>query len=396
MTRFFMTVFWMATVVGTMFAIHGYLWLRLVRDTELPRWLSTGITVALVFLAVSLPLSTLIWRLLSSWGFYRAPQAFVVVSFWWIGLMFYLLVFVASFDVLQFVLERAHVLFHYDVDLSKRVFLSRTVATLAIFSAGATSVMAMRQAMAGPVVESLRVKIKRWPQKLVGFRMVQLSDLHIGPTVDAAYVQRVVDEVVALQPDLIAITGDLVDGSVDELMSRVALLKQLKAPHGVFFVTGNHEYYSGADVWCRALSQLGMRVLRNAHVSIGEGEAAFVLAGVEDASARHTPGHGSDLSKALAGRNPSHPVVLLAHQPKTIYQAAKLGVDLQLSGHTHAGQLWPFTYIVRMVQPYVQGLSRHSETTQIYVNRGTGYWGPPMRLPDRSEITLLEFEIDVA
>jgi len=206
----------------------------------------------------------------------------------------------------------------------------------------------------------------------------------------------VVNEVIALQPDLIAITGDLVDGNVDELIERVNLLKQLKAPHGVFFVTGNHEYYSGADAWCQALSQMGIRVLRNERVTIGEGQDIFDLAGIDDASASHFPGHSSDLAKALAARDVNRPVVLLAHQPKAIFEASKLGVDLQLSGHTHAGQLWPFTYIVRLVQPYVQGLSRHSERTQIYVNRGTGYWGPPMRLPDRSEITLLEFERDAA
>jgi len=177
MTRILMTVVWVSMLVGTMFGIHGYIWLRLVRDTELPGWLSTGITGALAVLAVSLPLSTVIWRLMSSWGFYRIPQALVVISFWWIGLMFSELVFVASFDLIQFVLERAHVLFHYDVDLSKRVFLARTVATLAVFSTGLTSMMAVRQANAGPVVESIRVKIKRWPQKLIGFRVVQISDL---------------------------------------------------------------------------------------------------------------------------------------------------------------------------------------------------------------------------
>jgi uncharacterized protein len=189
-------------------------------------------------------------------------------------------------------------------------------------------------------------------------------------------------------PDVVAITGDLVDGTVDELRDAVAPLGSLKAKYGVFFVTGNHEYFSGARAWVEELSRIGIRVLRNERVSIGEVGAAFDLAGVDDRSARRfsDDGHGEDLAKALSGRDEARAVVLLAHQPRTVLDAAAFGVDLQLSGHTHGGQIWPFGALVRLQQQFLAGLARHRDTL-IYVSRGTGYWGPPMRLFAPAEIT---------
>jgi predicted MPP superfamily phosphohydrolase len=185
---------------------------------------------------------------------------------------------------------------------------------------------------------------------------------------------------------MVCITGDLVDGSVGELGHLVAPLADLRAKDGVFFVTGNHEYYSGADAWIAHVRKLGVRVLRNERVPI-RGEQGFDLAGIDDATAHHF-GHGADLRGALRGRDPSRAVVLLAHQPKAIAEAADLGVDLQLSGHTHGGQLFPFNYLVKLQQPYVDGLHARAKT-QIYVSRGTGWWGPPMRVMAPAEITRL-------
>jgi uncharacterized protein len=220
--------------------------------------------------------------------------------------------------------------------------------------------------------------------------LVQITDLHVGPTIGRDKVAEVVAATNALAPDIIAITGDLVDGTVASLRDAVAPLRELRARHGVFFVTGNHEYFSGAGPWMEELARLGIRVLRNERVRIGEGAVAFDLAGVDDRSAARSglPGHGEDLPAALNGRDRSRPVVLLAHQPRTVLDAAEHGVDLQISGHTHGGQIWPFGFLVRLQQGFLVGLRRHKDT-QLYVSRGTGYWGPPMRLGSPPEITQL-------
>jgi hypothetical protein len=192
----------------------------------------------------------------------------------------------------------------------------------------------------------------------------------------------------ALTPDVVAITGDLVDGSVEALREHVAPLAKLKAAHGVFFVTGNHEYYSGVDEWLDELRRLGIRVLRNESVTLSRGAAAVELAGIDDHASGRFPGHGPDLRRALKDRDPRRPVVLLAHQPVAVHEAAAFDVDLQLSGHTHGGQLWPWGYLVRLQQKYLNGLYRIGNTL-LYVSCGTGYWGPPMRLGAPAEITEL-------
>lgn len=244
----------------------------------------------------------------------------------------------------------------------------------------------------GPVkVKPVTVTLSRLPSSLDGFRIVQITDLHIGPMINGNWLRQIVDKVNALKPDLIAITGDLVDGSVKELRHHVAPLADLHAQHGTFFVTGNHEYYSGVEQWCDHIASLGIRVLRNECESIPAGlqdDTSFDLAGVEDWASRHIPGNGADLTKALTGRNPNKALILLAHQPAAVDEAAAEGVDLQLSGHTHGGQIWPFTYLVYLQQPYTKGLYRHGNTdTQIYISTGTGFWGPPMRFGTTAEIT---------
>ncbi|HET6923623.1 MAG TPA: metallophosphoesterase, partial [Anaeromyxobacteraceae bacterium] len=195
-------------------------------------------------------------------------------------------------------------------------------------------------------------------------------------------------------PDLVAITGDLVDGGVPELGAAVAELSRLRSRWGTFFVTGNHEYYSGVEPWLAELRRLGVTVLRNQRVSVGDrdpGGASLDLAGIDDWRSRGlAPGHGPDLARALAGRDPARSLVLLAHQPHGVPEATRAGVELQLSGHTHGGQIFPFSLLVGLAYRYVKGLYRHEEggaAGQVYVNRGTGYWGPPMRLLNAPEIT---------
>jgi predicted MPP superfamily phosphohydrolase len=232
------------------------------------------------------------------------------------------------------------------------------------------------------------VPITGLPAELHGFSIAQISDVHVGPTIKRGYLQAIVDVVNRLEADMVAVTGDLVDGTVADLAPHVAPLSGLKSVHGTYFVTGNHEYYSGAHAWIDELHRLGVRVLMNEHVVLRHG---LVLAGVADWSAGHFDrSHRSDPHAALAGAPEAAPVrLLLAHQPRSAVEAHKAGFDLQLSGHTHGGQLWPFDYAIRLDQPAVQGYSRHGDT-QLYVTSGAGYWGPPMLVGARPEVTVVE------
>jgi len=246
---------------------------------------------------------------------------------------------------------------------------------------------ALRSGLAPPRLRRLTIELPRWPAARDGYRIVQISDIHIGPILGRAFAAHLVERVNALDPDLVAVTGDLVDGKLALLAGEVAPFAGLRGRDGVYFVTGNHDHYSGADDWAGAVAGLGLRVLRNQRVAIGEGARAFDLVGVDD----HRGGMigdsgGEDLDAALAGRDPLRPAILLAHDPSTFKRAWALGIDLQLSGHTHGGQIWPFGLLVRLAIPTVAGRYSKGEA-QLYVSRGTGFWGPPMRLFAPAEIT---------
>ena len=201
-------------------------------------------------------------------------------------------------------------------------------------------------------------------------------------------MRRVVDEVNGLAPDMIVHTGDIVDGSVDSLFNDASPMGDFSAPHGVWFCTGNHEYYSGVDQWVDALQTLNMRPLLNENALVDTGQGRILMAGVTDYQADRThPAHVHSPERAMADA-PDHDVsILLAHQPISIYDASQAGFDIQLSGHTHGGQYFPYTLAIHLFQPYVRGLHLHNDTL-LYVNVGTGYWGPPMRLGAEPEITL--------
>ena len=234
------------------------------------------------------------------------------------------------------------------------------------------------------------VPVAALPDALHGFTVAQITDIHVGPTIKQHYLQAIVRKVNALEADMVAITGDLVDGKVHELADHVAPLAQLRSRHGSFFVTGNHEYYSGAHAWMAELRRLGVRVLMNEHVVLQQNQAAVVLAGVADFHAdRFDPSHRSDPHAAIAGAPLDAGVrLLLAHQPRSAFEAAKAGFDVQLSGHTHGGQFWPWNLFVPLQQPFTAGL-RRLQDLWVYTSRGTGYWGPPKRFGAPSEITLL-------
>ena len=236
-------------------------------------------------------------------------------------------------------------------------------------------------------VRRIEVRLARLPQALAGFRFVQISDIHVGPTIKKGYLDAIVDRVNSLDPDAVAITGDLVDGSVAELAPHVAPLARLRARHGVYFVTGNHEYYSGVHGWVAELRRLGITVLHNEHVVLQHGNARLVLAGVPDYTGHHFDrAHRSDPALALRGAPADTVKVLLAHQPRTAPAAVEAGFDLQLSGHTHGGQFFPWSLFVPLQQPYTAGLHQLGRMW-VYVSRGTGYWGPPKRIGAPSEIS---------
>lgn len=267
------------------------------------------------------------------------------------------------------------------------------VAVLAALITAVGFVNARRRAR----VVDVSIPIAGLPAELDGFSIVQISDVHVGPTIKRDYVQGIVSAANSLQADVIAITGDLVDGSVSQLANDVQPLADLTARDGVYFVTGNHEYYSGASAWIRELRRLGLRVLNNEHVVLERGDAALVLAGVTDFSAKHfDPRQGSNPSAALMGAPADASVkILLAHQPRSAPAAAAAGFDVQLSGHTHGGQFWPWNLFVPLQQPFTAGLHR-LEQLWIYVSRGTGYWGPPKRFGAPSEITHIRLRAGAA
>jgi len=234
------------------------------------------------------------------------------------------------------------------------------------------------------------VPIEQLPPALHGFSIAQISDVHVGATIKRGYVQAIVERINGLDADMVAVTGDLVDGPVHELAQHVAPLSTLSSRHGTFFVTGNHEYYSGAHAWVEELQRLGLRVLMNEHVLLQHGASSLALAGVADYGAHHfDASHRSDPAAAIANV-PSHVRlrVLLAHQPRSAAAAARAGFHLQLSGHTHGGQFLPWNWLVRLQQPFTAGLNRW-QGLWVYTSRGTGYWGPPKRLGAPSEITHL-------
>jgi predicted MPP superfamily phosphohydrolase len=239
-----------------------------------------------------------------------------------------------------------------------------------------------------PRVVRIDIPVARLPEALHGFSIAQISDVHVGPTIKRGFVEHIVRQVNALKADLIAVTGDLVDGTVAQLSADTAPLSQLAALHGTFFVTGNHEYYSGERAWTAEVRRLGIHVLKNEHVVLRHNGASVVLAGVTDYSAHHfDPAQRSDPAAALSGAPVNAGAkILLAHQPSTAAAAADAGFDVQLSGHTHGGQFWPWNHFVGFFQPFTGGLNR-LKNMMIYVNRGTGYWGPPNRFGVPSEIT---------
>ena len=274
-----------------------------------------------------------------------------------------------------------------DADLGR--FGAASAAAIPVISALAT-LIGLYNARKPAALREVAIPIDGLPRALAGFRIVQISDIHVGPTIKRGYLERIVQSVNGLKADIIAVTGDLVDGTVSHLAADVAPLQKLSARHGAYFVTGNHEYYSGVEGWVEYLRELGLSVLQNQHEVLRHDGVMVVVAGVTDFSAEHFyPEQRSDPARAIAGAPENAGVkLLLAHQPRSATAARAAGFDVQLSGHTHGGQFLPWNFLVRLQQPFTAGLSRLGKLW-VYTSRGTGYWGPPLRLGAPSEITLL-------
>ncbi|MEV0004408.1 metallophosphoesterase [Micromonospora sp. NPDC050980] len=417
----------MATFVGFVVLviglIHFYLWKRMVRDTTRPGRVRRVGAAAAILLALLVP-ATMAG---TQNGFYWLAWP----GYLWLAVMFYLLVLLLVLEaptaVLRLVLRRrarrattagperepalvgtgtparsggarpparigdaAGPTAAADHDPSRRLLLARGAAIFAGLTAAGVTGYGVRTAMGPPRLDRVRIPLAKLPRSMDGLRIATVSDIHLGPLRGRAHTERIVAMINRLDADLVAVVGDLVDGSVAELGAAAEPLRDLRSRYGSFFVTGNHEYYSGVEEWVREVDRLGLRVLQNERQEIRARGGVLDLAGVNDVTAAGTGlAAPADYAAALADRDPSRPVVLLAHQPVAAHEAAKFGVDLQLSGHTHGGQMAPFNLAVKLQQPVVSGLGE-VDGTKVYVTNGAGFWGPPVRVGAPPQVTLVE------
>ena len=358
--------------------LHYYIGSRLTAGLS-GGWAVAGWSlVALLFL--SIPLGFIASRLLSG----ALGKAVYWVAHLWLGAFGPVLSAVALTDLIRLAATAVHAPDAAHLSLWGGVQAGAILALVVPAIA-----WGYRTARGKAKVEKVRVPIANLGKAMDGLRIVQISDVHIGETLDGAWLRRVVEQVNALDPDVVAITGDLVDGPVAKLRGDVAPLAELKAREGVYYVTGNHEYYWGGPAWEAEVRRLGITVLHNEHRVLRRGSDALVVAGVTDLQGgQFDPSHACRPDLALQGAPAGAPKVLLAHQPKAGALAQGLGVDLQLSGHTHGGQIFPFMFFVRLQQPMVSGLKKLFGTW-VYTSRGIGYWGPPLRVGPSPEITEL-------
>lgn len=298
-----------------------------------------------------------------------------------IGVVFLLFCTTIIYDISRVILK------HTPMTTDRRKFFKRSLDLSSLVAATALSARSIYEARRVEL-ESVDVKIKNLTQP---YKILQLSDIHIGGLIDAQFIKGIVDRVNACEPDLVVITGDLVDIDVDKARDAIAELKGLRSKYGTYFIVGNHEYFHNIEKIMHRVKELGIRVLENENVYIGDEGKGFNLVGVYDLFGYRAQTHMPNITQALIDTRKDSPTVLLAHQPKFI-EEVKSGVDLMLSGHTHGGQLYPFKALVKLQQGYVSGLHQHNEELQIYVNKGTGFWGPPMRLGASAEITQINLQ----
>ena len=383
-----MFLFLFLTLIGL---VYGYVGWRLISPLELDSALRLSAGLAVLCFGLLPPISFLFRRTLQGKRWHDQFCWFTYVSMGFFVLTFLLLLsrdlvwlaWDAAILVVRLTSESQEATAEIDVLQASSSNPGVLVVAILMFAHG------FYQARRRPRIAEMDIPLPNLPEALVGFRIAQISDIHVGPTIKASFVRKIVETVQSTEPDLIAFTGDLADGSVARLASHVQPLAGLRATHGSYFVTGNHEYYSGVDDWLTVIQDLGFRTLINEHVLIERGNGRILLVGVtDDGAGEMAAGHVSDPARAVSGAPDAHLRILLAHQPKTAVGADGLGIDLQLSGHTHGGQFIPWQLLVKLQQPYLAGIYRRG-LCWIYVNRGAGYWGPPLRVGAPAEIALL-------
>ncbi|WP_199430036.1 metallophosphoesterase [Qaidamihabitans albus] len=377
-------------VFGVVGLLNLYLWKRLVVDTtsrrSRGRRLGTAaMAVLLLLLLAALAFGTRTDPAISQW--------FAWPGYLWLAMSFYLLLVLLVLELPRLALRRwARRPRDEDTEppqgVSRRVVLARGSAAIAGVAATGLVGYGTSVAMGPPSITRVPIELDRLDPRAAGCRIALISDIHLGPILGRPFTQRIVDMINDERPDAVAIAGDLVDGSVEDLADAVAPLADLRSTHGTFFVTGNHEYYVGYAQWVEHVRSLGIRALRNERVEITHNGGVFDLAGINDATGYQWQDPG-DVGKAVAGRDPGRAVVLIAHQPVDVRDAVRHDVDLMLAGHTHGGQLSPFELAVSLQQGAVAGFY-DVEGTKMYVTRGAGFWGPPVRVGAPPDITLVE------
>ncbi len=386
-------------VVGVF--VYGYIGWRLIEFSRLSRfWKSILWSILIIFMAIPPVPFILYSNQIESWR----VDTFAWIAYLSLGFFPMVFMFLLAKDIIYFIKNIAQTsclltrkLFDFDTktmgvkDPGRRLFLERSLNIGILCMSGVLVCYGIYEAKRCPAVVKVSIPFDNLHPELESLRIVQISDIHAGATIKRGYIQTVVEQVNSLKPDIIAFTGDVADGSVRYLRKQIAPLTDLSARYGSYFITGNHDYYYGVEEWVEEMSRIGFRVLVNEHCVIRHGNANLLLAGVTDYSAEHhIRSHASDPLAALSGSPKCDLKIILAHQPCSIYAVSELGFDLQLSGHTHGGQSFPGQFIESLRPPhYVAGLYKHNNTW-VYVNRGTGYWGPPQRLGVRSEITLIK------
>jgi predicted MPP superfamily phosphohydrolase len=390
--------------------IHWYLWRRLVMDTTRPGRARRLATVGFLMLPLTLLSAFILPRVVGA----KVSFALSLVGYLWLALLFYLLLTLLALEIPRQILVRmkapmggglgrqgggsgapetvhsagavAPVIAETEAKgVERRLLLSRGAAIFAGLTATGLVGYGTRTALGPPVLKRIEIPLAKLPRGLDGYKIALVSDIHLGPLTGVAHTRRIVDAINGMNADIVAVVGDLVDGTVADLRDEAAPLRDLRSRDGAFFVTGNHEYFSGAEEWVAEVDRLGLRPLRNERLEI----RGLDLAGVNDVTGGQIAGGGPDFDKALGNRDERKPVILLAHQPVVAFDAAKYKVDLQLSGHTHGGQMVPFNYIARLQQPIVSGLGE-VDGTKVYVTNGAGFWGPPVRVGAPPDITLVE------
>lgn len=368
-----MRIIFISLLILVLASLHYYVHRRFVEKSHLRRSVKRAFNIFLIlnFLGVFAYALTRYYPFIPNWLYFIFSLP--------IGIIFLMFCWTIIYDTFNQTLELSK------ISQSKRDFFRRSLDIISVGALFGLNIRAVSEAQ-HIVFEEVDIKIKDLKKT---YSIVQLSDIHIGGLIDAGFIKSIVAKINALEPDLVVITGDLVDIEIKYAKGALNELASLKSKYGTYFIVGNHEYFHDIYEILKTIKSLGINVLENDSVYIGEEGSGFNLAGVYDLFGYRTLEYVPDLGKALSQALPNSPTVLLAHQPLYIEEVEKTDVDLMLSGHTHGGQLYPFRLLVKMQQPYIGGLYSHNENLQIYVNRGTGYWGPPMRLGVSSEITAI-------